>query len=64
MSFVELLEAEQAAVRNAMANSDIPFQYLVQNLNIRRTAQYAPLVQAMITYDADCELLLFHLVID
>ena len=55
MAFNDILDAEQFAVREAMAHSDVPFQDIVQALKVPRSAQYAPLVQAMITYDDDCE---------
>ena len=44
-TFAQLIAAEQAAVRAAMANSDVPFQTIVEELQVPRSKAYNPLVQ-------------------
>ena len=48
-SYRELLGHVQKAVRGAMDNADVPFQQVVADADMPRSASYSPLFQSMVT---------------
>ena len=48
-SYRELLGRVQKIVRGAMDNADVPFQQVVADADVPRSASYTPLFQSMVT---------------
>ncbi len=48
-SYRELLGRVQKTVRGAMDNADVPFQQVVADADVPRSASYTPLFQSMVT---------------
>ncbi|MCF8609817.1 amino acid adenylation domain-containing protein [Gordonia sp. HY285] len=53
MSFTELVRQARGVGLDALANADVPFEYLVERLDPARSQAFAPLMQVQLSFDQD-----------